>query len=172
MSQTPEERKIAQREAGRKWQNAHREKCREYNRKWRKANPEKVKASKLKDWECHHEGIKARNRKYREDNLEDRRAAARAWHKAHPDRVRAARYKKKYGLTANEASQLVIDQQNGVCAACGGNRSKHALCVDHNHTTEKIRGLLCKKCNLALGHMEENSEWLQNLADYIKSFEV
>lgn len=162
MPQTPEEKK----EYHRKYRVAHREARREYNKGWRKTNPEKVKATKAKFCKAHPDTVNAANRKYRSQHLETSLARVRAWHKIHPDRVTIARYKKKYGLSSAEAEQLYVARQTGVCAACGGNRSKKALAVDHDHDTKVIRGLLCDKCNLALGHMAENPVWLQNLTDY------
>jgi len=41
------------------------------------------------------------------------------------------------------------------------------LSVDHNHKTGKIRGLLCTKCNTALGIMEENKELMLKLINYL-----
>jgi Recombination endonuclease VII len=43
-----------------------------------------------------------------------------------------------------------VEQQNGVCAICK-RPSRRALCVDHCHATRVVRGLLCDKCNTALG---------------------
>lgn len=56
----------------------------------------------------------------------------------------------RYGLT-KEAHAELLAKQNGVCAICkiGGQ-----LYVDHNHTTGKVRGLLCPKCNTAVGYVE------------------
>jgi hypothetical protein len=166
MAQTPEERKEAQCTAKRKYRELHPERLWEQSRKWRKANPDKVKSYKRREFECHHERVLARNRQYRENNLEDRRAASRAWYIAHPDRVRISIYKRKYGISQEDAERLYLAREAGVCAVCGGNRGKKALAVDHDHDTNVIRGLLCDKCNLAFGFMAENPEWIRNLADY------
>lgn len=50
------------------------------------------------------------------------------------------------------------------CAICGieGN-----LVVDHNHTTLKIRGMLCTNCNLGLGHFKDNKDLLQSAISYL-----
>jgi hypothetical protein len=63
----------------------------------------------------------------------------------------------KYGLTPDQYDEL-LDAQGGVCAICertpeeNGNR----LTVDHDHTTGKIRGLLCKVCNRDVGRIEKH----------------
>lgn len=43
--------------------------------------------------------------------------------------------------------------------------------IDHNHTTEKVRGLLCSSCNLALGHAKEDKEVLKSMIEYLERFD-
>ncbi len=79
---------------------------------------------------------------------------------------------KKYGITKQEYDKL-LEQQNGACAICGNPETKtHKgvkldLCVDHDHETGEIRGLLCKACNTALGLFRDNIENLSNAIDYL-----
>jgi glutaredoxin-related protein len=62
-----------------------------------------------------------------------------------------------------------LKAQGGVCAICGGLcKSGRRLSVDHNHTTGKIRDLLCGNCNGGLGKFLENPELLLKAADYIR----
>lgn len=61
-----------------------------------------------------------------------------------------------YGITLEEYNRLSI-RQNGVCAVCGTfqpTKAHSRLCVDHDHDTGKVRGLLCSKCNIGLGIYE------------------
>lgn len=80
----------------------------------------------------------------------------------------------KYGLTLAEYSQMVIDQK-GLCAICSlpEVRKKASgpalLCVDHNHTTGKVRGLLCNNCNIMLGHARDNPAFLIAGTSYLLS---
>jgi len=53
----------------------------------------------------------------------------------------------------------------GKCEACG---STSRLCIDHNHETNKPRGLLCHNCNTAIGLVGDNLETLSNLIEYLK----
>lgn len=76
----------------------------------------------------------------------------------------------RYGLTLEQYNAMV-EAQGGVCAICGKpeDREKtYNLSVDHCHVTGRIRGLLCAKCNSALGHMEDNITYLQNAISYLK----
>ena len=74
-----------------------------------------------------------------------------------------------YGISLNTYERL-LKKQNGVCAIC-----KHIcttgknLSVDHNHSTGKVRGLLCRRCNLVLGSIEEVKEtYLSTMLEYLK----
>ena len=57
--------------------------------------------------------------------------------------------------------------QHGLCAACHKG-SKRRLHLDHDHKTLKIRGLLCYKCNFALGFTGDSVKRLLDLAFYLK----
>ena len=57
-------------------------------------------------------------------------------------------------------------EQNGVCAVCKL-PSRRALCVDHCHATRQVRGLLCDKCNTALGLFGDDSKRMRAAAAYV-----
>lgn len=58
--------------------------------------------------------------------------------------------------------------QQAKCAICDTKPDKYpGLVVDHCHTTGKVRGLLCTKCNLGLGHFKDNKEALAKAALYL-----
>jgi len=66
-----------------------------------------------------------------------------------------------------------IDSQNNKCAICNrvfGSESKTGPHVDHCHETGKIRDLLCIKCNVALGYINEDINIAQNMIEYIKKW--
>ena len=78
--------------------------------------------------------------------------------------------KRNYGITLNDYNQM-LTEQNDSCAICkttepGGKHGK--FMVDHCHTTGNVRGLLCKRCNIALGEVEDNTQTLQSMIDYLK----
>lgn len=68
-----------------------------------------------------------------------------------------------HGLSGKEAKELRRDQ---VCAICGTDSN---LCVDHDHTTKKLRGILCKKCNVGLGMFKDDQELLSRAIEYLKN---
>ena len=84
-------------------------------------------------------------------------------------RERERGYLKNYGLTLDDYDQL-LDAQDGQCAICesedpGGKGRFH---VDHCHTTDEIRGLLCHNCNLMLGQSKDNVQTLRNAIRYLE----
>lgn len=83
-------------------------------------------------------------------------------------RDREYRYLKKYGLTIDQYDQL-LNSQGNKCAICGTeNPDKKRFNIDHCHLTGKIRGLLCRKCNLLLGFSGDNVETLISAARYLE----
>ena len=60
-------------------------------------------------------------------------------------------------------------EQNGLCAICEKPDLTRKLSVDHNHDTNAIRDLLCRRCNLAIGQLYDSPLLLRKAADYIES---
>lgn len=77
----------------------------------------------------------------------------------------------KYGLILNDWNEL-FEKQQGCCAICGTHQSEleRKLFVDHDHTTGKLRGLLCSKCNTALGYLQENINIINSLLGYVQKY--
>ena len=80
---------------------------------------------------------------------------------------KVASIKYRFGMTAAQYISL-WREQNGVCAVCAKNCSTgQLLCVDHSHATNRIRGLLCRKCNLGLGKFKDSPDVLAGIRNYI-----
>lgn len=80
-------------------------------------------------------------------------------------------FRTPHGFYKNpELWKKFFNKQKGCCAICGTHQAnlKTTLCVDHNHQTKKIRGLLCNRCNLLLGMAHDNPEILQKAIEYLK----
>lgn len=80
----------------------------------------------------------------------------------------------RYGMTAADYDDL-FDQQHGKCAICrsagaragmGAPRTE-VLCVDHHHVTNEVRGLLCQRCNRAIGLLGDDPEIIHSAIDYL-----
>lgn len=84
------------------------------------------------------------------------------------NRSRAYSLRSRYNLSFNEY-QKMSDIQDNMCAICHHECSKNNfLSVDHDHVTNKVRGLLCASCNLALGNFKDSVELLNNAINYLK----
>ena len=75
---------------------------------------------------------------------------------------------KKYGLSW-EAYEDMYYVQSGKCPVCECNLTINHIdtVVDHCHNTGKVRGLLCRKCNMALGLLNDNKQNLRNAIYYL-----
>jgi hypothetical protein len=80
-------------------------------------------------------------------------------------RIRNYHLKRNYNININELNDMVL-KQNNKCKICKNELKK--LHIDHNHKTNKVRGILCEKCNLALGLFQENISIILNAAEYLK----
>jgi len=82
--------------------------------------------------------------------------------------------KKRYGITLEDYERM-LELQGGCCKICGckspGNKSKH-FSVDHSHTTQEVRGLLCHHCNTGLGYFRDSREALSNAIIYLEEAEA
>ncbi len=75
--------------------------------------------------------------------------------------------KRRFGITFDEYL-VMFREQAGNCAICLRQPEKH-LNVDHCHDTGKVRGLLCSRCNLALGHLGDDIEAVFRAAMYLQA---
>ncbi len=76
----------------------------------------------------------------------------------------------RYGIT-HEQYEDMLEKQGGVCAICETfelRKDSRYLVVDHCHTTNEIRGVLCHKCNTALGLFNDKEELLLKAIEYLK----
>ena len=82
---------------------------------------------------------------------------------------RDIKYKVNYGISLEDYNQL-FEGQEGKCAICKKHQTelRIRLHVDHCHETGEIRGLLCSKCNLALGLFNDNPILLKRASEYIQ----
>lgn len=115
------------------------EAAKERTRRWQQANPERYRAQQQRAKES---GRKA---------LSNRRS----------------HLKRKYGMTIEDYDRMLAAQGGG-CAICGRPpRDDISLHVDHDHETERIRGLLCFPCNNTLGDFNDDPVRLYAAANYL-----
>ena len=84
------------------------------------------------------------------------------------------RVERKFGVTYKEYSEI-LKAQDGCCGNPGcksmipGAPGRKRFYIDHCHETGRIRGLLCHSCNLALGHVQDKTEKLNGLIEYLRN---
>ena len=141
----------------------------EARKKWRLENPERDR--------------EINRRSYEKKTKEEHAEATRLWRLANPEKERLARRKNKlrstYGLSLDEYNAM-FKAQSGVCKICGKpeikmqkrgsdtNLTPESLHVDHDHATGAIRGLLCYRCNTALGKFDDRPDLLRKAAKYVE----
>lgn len=99
-------------------------------------------------------------RRCKNDHASKQRKANRALEST---RTYARELRKRYGLTLDEYEKLSASG----CAICGVSAGSRRLCVDHDHKTGKIRGILCGNCNSGLGRFKDDPELLRKAAQYL-----
>jgi hypothetical protein len=86
--------------------------------------------------------------------------------KAHKEHERTQNQRRlgtnTHGLGTSEAQEFISDKVCNVCL------SEFDLCVDHNHQTQKLRGVLCRTHNLGLSFFGDDPEMLRRAADYLE----
>ena len=84
---------------------------------------------------------------------------------------RRSHLKRKYDITLEEYNKL-LKQQNNKCKICNSEETcqrNNFLSVDHEHSTGRIRGLLCNNCNRALGLFQDSMDVLHNAIMYLQN---
>lgn len=94
----------------------------------------------------------------------------RNYYEKNPEKALDRHLMSKYGITADRY-RCLLDLQNGVCKICGNKCSeKRRLSVDHCHTTQQIRGLLCVRCNAGLGNFKDDPKRLKRAIEYLEDW--
>lgn len=122
----------------------------ESSKKWRKANPDKARAA-VKRWEiANPEKVKAKSLARRGNLQHHRKAQCR-----------------NYNLTV-EKFESILAHQNKKCAICEVIMAPP--CTDHDHSTGKVRALLCLNCNSGIGKLKDSTELLRRAIKYLEQF--
>ena len=102
------------------------------------------------------------------------KAAKELWLKSHPNykanRSRDQKWRAR-GINITEKEYNILHERcKGLCMICGKEEYNfdRRLCVDHDHRTGKIRGLLCTHCNRGLGCFKDEVSNIENAVKYLK----
>ena len=122
---------------------------------------------------CRARGI-AKGRKEIIESPTKVRARKQKWKEAHPKKVRAGSRRdacKKHGLTYEQFEERA-DAQGRCCKICGKHETHPKVFtfhVDHCHRTNRLRAVLCNRCNMGLGCFDDEPELLRRAAMYVQA---
>ena len=116
----------------------------------------------------HKEKILGRSRNRRLADPEKNKKFHRDYRIKFPDRIRNSRLLKAYGINL-ETWNALFDSQEKCCAICRTeNPGARGWNTDHNHTTGKVRGILCSGCNIGLGLFKDDIKSLLRTVEYLR----
>lgn len=145
--------------------------------KWYNANKELAAQRKREHYYNNREVYIERAKKFgksdtRKKYLLDNKDKTKAYNKERwkTQKLLKPHLKTLYNLSLEEHQELLV-KQSYCCKGCGQHESilSRPLCVDHCHTTNKVRGLLCSSCNSAIGFVKDDVTVLLNLIEYLKN---
>jgi hypothetical protein len=172
-----------------------KEKRREYETAYRLANRDKVRAREKARYLSNKEKqatyqkaryaknrgvLLAKQKAYYNENKEERLAFANKYYADNWDKLKSMRVEQKdrrrnrrilrvYGLS-QDGYDALMKMQGGGCAICGTTEWKGwgGGCVDHDHKTGAVRGILCFHCNSAIGLLKDNPKLVRAALDYLE----
>jgi hypothetical protein len=126
-----------------------------YNEKYYINNKEKFRLSALKY------GRTKKGKEYKKEYFNKNK-----------ERIRNNTLKNKFSITLVQYNEM-FEKQGGLCAICKQKQEQISLryknlAVDHNHKTGKIRGLLCSKCNKAIGLLNDDFSIVEAALNYLR----
>lgn len=121
---------------------------------------------------------KAYKQKWERANRARTNATAQRWRDANRERLRTnvnkaamKRILKRHGITQEQHDEM-LRAQGGVCAICrkrsSAAKTRPRLSIDHCHSTNVVRGLLCHRCNVAIGLFGDDPELMRAAAGYVE----
>jgi hypothetical protein len=141
---------------------------RAYMTTWRDENRERINANSRAYYRLNKERIAEKAREYLANNRELVKERKRRYRLRHREKVSRAFSRwhllSNYGISPERWEQIKA-AQGQKCAACGKEKK---LMVDHCHKTGLVRGGLCRTCNMALGHAQDDPSVLDGLAAYLR----
>lgn len=130
-----------------------------HNGRLPKGQAKKNKLKRTREWKLRNTDKIIKHNETKKDKLYHRK-----------DKYVDSQLRRSYNITLVEYNTM-LEKQDHRCAACGlhENDTRRRLCVDHNHDTGEIRGLLCDRCNMALGLLDDDVLRLQHLVEYLNA---
>lgn len=142
------------------WKRKNKQKISEANKIYRDNNKDKLKNYYIEN----KEKIIIKSKEYYKNNKDKLIKKSNNYYVENKPKILLRNKLKKYRLTKEDYEWLLLEQNNK-CAIC---LEETKLCIDHDHKTGKVRGLLCGHCNKVLGFLREDTTLLDNIKNYLK----
>jgi len=185
--------KEEKREYNREYRKKNKKRIQEYNSEYRKRNKESldeysrnyysnIDTDKRKGYSKEYRdknksSLNQYSKEYYANNKEywsadSRKVKKRDYYEANKDKFKENGYKYRYGLSTEDVESMKTDQDNKclICACDFDDLDSKHIHIDHNHETGAIRGVLCKRCNLTLGILEEDTQLMENMINYVNAY--
>lgn len=152
-----------------------------YDEEYRKKNKEKMSIYAKEYYKNNKEEICKRIKEYRKnnpncENKEKRNLRSKRYRNKNSFKSRSSIWRNRGIKITEEEYNNIYKEQKGCCAICGVPEQDTGikLCLDHNHNNGEVRGLLCRRCNSAIGMLEiDNKDVIYLLlksVEYIKKY--
>ena len=116
------------------------------------------------------ECVSVKSKAHYKANPKKQAARHKAYRDANPDKHADMGLRRNFGITLADYDEM-LEAQEGGCVICGktpAEQNGRRLCVDHDHKTDEIRGLLCDNCNQGLGRFQDNPVLLRSAINYLQ----
>lgn len=158
----PQKAKESQRLRSARYRNRFPEKVKKACEQWRQSHKKAASESSMRWAKAHPENVRKNNSRYQKSE----KAQSRMKTPESKRRQKKWMIKYQYGLTSEDFERLEA-AYSGKCPICG--RTDRELCVDHDHNTGVVRGMLCRTCNAGLGCLGDSVEGLIKALSYLQS---
>src|SRR5579872_1137166 len=143
-------------------------------REWRTLNPEHLREYNKQRYIKNYQNPEFVAHKSEYDKERWRSLEMQTHYAENREKISLTQTLRNIGMTEDLYYQL-LEKQKGLCAICGMPETRRSrsgvlcrLSVDHDHTTDKVRALLCHQCNVGIGNFDDNEELLIKAANYVK----
>lgn len=152
----------------RDYRERHREEQAAHSKSYYAAHKEEARIKAKERREQHPEINRNKCRAYRASHLEEMKAKSRAYYAQNREKRLIEGKLQKYGISREDLSAL-FEGQSRRCAICGTDKFNGVgPCIDHDHASGAVRGILCVSCNSVLGHAKDNQDILRAAIKYLQ----
>lgn len=152
------------------WYQKNKAKKNAANKAWYGKNSERVNKASAEWAKENRERKTIAARKWREENAESYGIWDRAYYMENKEKRFSLKLSRVYGITLDQYKAMLA-AQDGKCALGHDIGPGSNICVDHDHATGRVRGLLCTKHNAAIGMLGDSHDGVRAALEYLERHE-